>query len=322
MSQGSSAPSHSTTGDASVVYSMTGFGAGRVEAVLDDGTQLTVVCEVKTVNHKHLQAKLRLPHEYSSLEPAIDKRVRARLARGAVQMSIDVARIGGEAGVQLDERAARRYLDLQSALQDGLGDQGDALRPIDSMADLLRLPGVLVTGGAATGSLDQKGPEAQAVMGAVDDALDHLTEMRRLEGGAMLRDLAVSGEEITRLVDEIAEKIPGVVTHHRERLIERVGELSQNPATTEADLAREIALLSDRLDVSEEITRLQSHIDQLNGLLAGGGAVGRKLDFLAQEFFREANTIGSKCSDAEVAHLVVDLKTHVERLREQVQNVE
>ncbi|MFT6833679.1 MAG: hypothetical protein ACJAZN_003864, partial [Planctomycetota bacterium] len=109
---------------------------------------------------------------------------------------------------------------------------------------------------------------------------------------------------------------------HRARLVERVGELSSHPGTTEADLAREIALLSDRLDVSEEITRLDSHLDQLSGLLEGGGAIGRKLDFLAQEFFREANTIGSKCSDAAVAHLVVDLKTHVERLREQVQNVE
>ncbi|MFT6107353.1 MAG: hypothetical protein ACJA2W_000258, partial [Planctomycetota bacterium] len=299
------------------VYSMTGFGAGRVEAVLEDGSQLTVAAEVKTVNHKHLQAKIRLPQEYSSLEPVIDKLVRQKLARGAVQMAIDTARIGGDAGVQVDAVVARRYLEMQSQLAQEL--QGFELDPISSMVDLIRLPGVIVQSGASrTEALDPKGPEAQAVMDAVTAALDHLTEMRDVEGAAMRRDLETNGGEIARLVREIATRIPDVVQHHRARLVERVGELSSHPGTTEADLAREIALLSDRLDVSEEITRLDSHLDQLSGLLEGGGAIGRKLDFLAQEFFREANTIGSKCSDAAVAHLVVDLKTHVERLREQV----
>ena len=114
----------------------------------------------------------------------------------------------------------------------------------------------------------------------------------------------------------------GVAERHRGRLLERVRELSGDASVAEADLAREVALLADRLDVSEEVTRLQSHLEQLEKVLAGGGPVGRQLDFLAQEFFREANTVGSKCNDAEVAHLVVDLKTQVERLREQVQNVE
>lgn len=307
------------------VYSMTGFGAGRVEAVLEDQCQLTVTAEVKTVNHKHLQAKIRLPHEYSSLEPAIDKLVRQTLARGAVQMSVEVARIGGDAGVRLDAGVARRYLELQAGLAAELAavPGSTELAPITSMVDLIRLPGVIVQStGQTAAALDAAGPEASAVIEAVAAALEHLTEMRRFEGAAMRRDLENSGQEIARVVAEIATRIPDVVAHHRARLVERVGELSGHPGTTAADLAREIALLSDRLDVSEEITRLQSHLDQLKSLLEGGGAIGRKLDFLAQEFFREANTIGSKCSDAAVAHLVVDLKTHVERLREQVQNVE
>lgn len=304
---------------------MTGFGAGRVEAVLEDDCQLTVTAEIKTVNHKHLQAKIRLPHEYSSLEPSVDKLVRASLARGAVQVSIEVARIGGDAGLRLDSKVAQRYLEMQAQLKTELESEAGMpkLAPIDSMVDLLRLPGVIVQATSSSGAgLDADGEEAQAVMQAVSSALAQLTEMRQVEGEAMRRDLALNGDAVARLVEEIAGRIPDVVAHHRARLVERVSELAANPGTTEADLAREISLLSDRLDVSEEITRLQSHLEQLDALLNGGGAVGRKLDFLAQEFFREANTIGSKCSDADVAHLVVDLKTHVERLREQVQNVE
>ena len=113
-----------------------------------------------------------------------------------------------------------------------------------------------------------------------------------------------------------------VAARHRARLVERVGELAGDKSLAEADLAREVALLADRLDISEEITRLDSHLGQLGTVLSRGGSVGRQLDFLAQEFFREANTVGSKCNDADVAHLVVDLKTHVERMREQVQNIE
>ncbi len=304
-----------------IVHSMTGFGAGRVEAVLPDQCQLTVTAEIKTVNHKHLQAKIRLPQEYNSLEAVIDKLVRKTLARGAVQMSIDIARIGGDAGVSLDARVARRYMEMQAELASELS--GFDLAPIHSMVDLIRLPGVIIqSSGSAAAALDHEGPEAKAVLEAVTAALQQLMGMREVEGAAMRRDLATNGAEITRLVADISKRMPEVVAHHRTRLVERIGELSAHPGTTEADLAREIALLSDRLDVSEEITRLHSHLEQLDTLLSGGGAIGRKLDFLAQEFFREANTIGSKCSDAAVAHLVVDLKTHVERLREQVQNVE
>jgi uncharacterized protein (TIGR00255 family) len=310
---------------AGTVYSMTGFGSGRVEAVLEDECQLTVTAEIKTVNHKHLQAKVRLPQEYSSLEPAIDKQVRAALARGAVQLSVDASRIGGDAGMRLNGKVAQRYLEMQRELQNQLKDEAGALalKPIDSMVDLIRLPGVIVqTGGSAAEAVDADGIEIKAVKEAVSLALTQLKSMRETEGEAMRRDLTVNGDAIARLVKDIAGRIPGVVAHHRARLVERVGELSQQPGTTEADMAREISLLSDRLDVSEEITRLESHLKQLTSLLQAGGAVGRKLDFLAQEFFREANTIGSKCSDADVAHLVVELKTHVERLREQVQNVE
>ncbi len=139
----------------------------------------------------------------------------------------------------------------------------------------------------------------------------------------MLRDCEKNARAIQRQVKGIRKRMPKVLSEHQRNLQQRVTDLLGNRgAVSEADLAREMALLADKLDVGEELVRLDSHLDHLEKLLAKGGAVGRKLDFLAQEFFREANTVGSKCSDAKVTHTVVDLKTSIERLREQVQNVE
>lgn len=295
---------------------MTGFGAARAERSLAGGVQLAVRAEVRTVNHKHLQAKVRVPQEYGALEAAVDKLVRARLARGAVQVAVEVARSGGEPGYDVDEAAFARYAALQQELAERHG-----VAHASGVDGLLTLPGVIVPRRASEG-VSAEGDEAEAVLSVVGEAIDRLLEMRAVEGDAMERDLRHSAGEIVRIVDEIAERVPDIVARHRARLVERVAELCGDATVTEADLAREIALLADRLDVAEELARLRSHIDQLDGLLTSGGAVGRKLDFLAQEFFREANTIGSKCSDSGVAHLVVDLKTQVERLREQVQNVE
>ena len=219
--------------------------------------------------------------------------------------------------MDVDRALIERYLELDKDLSGRFG-----LAPLAGTTELFALPGVLVQGAPKSRTIEPKGPESAVFAKALDAALVALIEMRAIEGEALARDLRKSASEIARLLEHIKELAPGLVTRQRERLIERIAELSGNPGTTEVDLAREIALLSDRLDVSEELSRLDSHLDQLDGLLGATGAIGRKLDFLAQEFFREANTIGSKCSDAEVAHLVVDLKTHVERLREQVQNVE
>ena len=295
---------------------MTGFGAARAEQTLPDGAQLAVRAEIRTVNHKHLQAKVRLPQDYGVLEPVLDKLVRSKLARGSVQISLEIARTGGAPLFGVDEAVLDRYLELQRQVAERHG-----IAQVDSIDKLLGLPGVIVQRRAAEG-IEGTGPEAELVLAVVGEALAALVQMRGVEGDAMERDLRQSADAITSMVADIEACVPDILVRHKARLVERVGELSGNAGVTEADLAREIALLADRLDVAEEITRLKSHIDQLDALLTKGGAVGRKLDFLAQEFFREANTIGSKCSDSAVAHLVVDLKTQVERLREQVQNVE
>lgn len=295
---------------------MTGFGAARAERALPDGAELAVRAEIRTVNHKHLQSKVRLPQDYGVLEPVLEKLVRSKLARGSVQVSLDISRTGGAPMFDVDEVALDHYLDLQRQVAERHG-----IAQVDSVEKLFGLPGVIVQRRAAEG-IQGTGPEAELVISVMTDALAALVEMRGVEGDAMERDLRHSADAITSLVSDVEACVPDIVLRHKARLVERVGELCVSSGVTEADLAREIALLADRLDVAEEIARLKSHIDQLDALLTKGGAVGRKLDFLAQEFFREANTIGSKCSDSAVAHLVVELKTQVERLREQVQNVE
>jgi uncharacterized protein (TIGR00255 family) len=299
------------------LFSMTGFGAARAERTLADGAALSISVEIRTVNHKHLQAKVRLPQGYAALEGGVDKAVRARLSRGAVQVGVEVTRTGGQPSFSVDLSAVERY----QALQESLGERFQGLRPIDSVTEMLGLPGVLVHDRSRQ-SVDLAGEEAHAVLAVVEEALEALLQMRAVEGEAMGADVAGSGEEIAALVVRISERMAGAAVRHRARLVERVGELAGDKGLEEADLAREIALLADRLDISEEIARLDSHLAQLRAVLSSGGSVGRQLDFLAQEFFREANTVGSKCNDAEVAHLVVELKTHVERLREQVQNIE
>ena len=163
---------------------------------------------------------------------------------------------------------------------------------------------------------------SKTVLGLVDQAVGALAEMRAAEGAAIERDLRKLAGRIAKLVERIQKRMPQVVRHHHGELKKRVASLLDGRSVTDGEIAREIAMLADRLDVAEELLRLASHDDQLVKLLDQGGAIGRKLDFLIQEFHREANTIGSKCNDARAAHLVVDLKSAIERMREQAQNVE
>ncbi len=288
---------------------MTGFGAATLER---DG--LSVRIEIRSVNHRHLQVKSRLPGELSHLEPEIEVRLRKRLARGSVTVNVELTHLDPAAELVIDERAALRYAELARALAKRLG-MPDEL----TLKDLLGLPGVLHERNGAHGAA----AGARAIHEALDLALDALGAMREREGTSLAKDLARHAAAIERDTKKIARRMPRVVREHHETLKLRVGELLHSqPLVPEAELARELALLADRLDVSEEISRLESHLVELRRFLDEGGSIGRQLDFLAQEFFREANTIGSKCNDSQVSHLVVDVKTHIERMREQVQNVE
>lgn len=292
-----------------MIRSMTGFGLGEAEA-----KGLGVRTEIRTVNHRFLQARFRLPSEFADLEPRVDAELKKVLSRGAVTLTVHVMRAAAPAAVQVDGDVAKRYLSL-------LRKTGKELKVEDDLklSHLAALPGVVSSTSDGRGHAS----EAKVVMSSVRAALANLVEMREVEGKSLEADLRKQAKAIATLRRKIDKRMPTVVATHLENMRQRAEKLLGDDAKIEAtDLARELALLSEKTDVSEEISRLDSHLEQLDTVLTKGGEVGRKLDFLVQELYREANTIGSKASDAQVAHHVVDLKTHIERVREQVQNVE
>ncbi len=293
------------------LHSMTGFGAASAET--PDG-QFVARVEIRSVNHRYLQTKLRFPPEFVSLEPGIEEAVRKRVSRGVLNVTASVSRSAGAGGPTLNVDVARRYQELLVDLAQEL--QLDEPIALDT---LLALPGVV----GADLAPDELEREGELLQRAAREALDALVAMRATEGRALAADVRLHAAEIRRLIARIAERIPTVVSNHQKNLLQRVQELVGDvQAIQPADMAREIAILAERLDVHEELARLGSHLDQLDELIAGGGSIGRRLDFLVQELLREANTIGSKCNDAPVAHAVVELKTHIDRVKEQVQNVE
>ncbi len=288
---------------------MTGFGSAEVKR----GTGLARV-EIRTVNHRHLQLKARLPFAHSSLEPQVEAVLKKALGRGSVQVQVTLETEAAATSVAMDHKLAQAYLKELASLGKALKVEGEMTLP-----QVAALPGVV----SSTEESKDLAKEAKWILTTVKAAVADLKTMRETEGRAMAADLRVWAKAIDKQRALIAKRSPKVVTEHAAKLRTRVENLlGDGQSINPKDLAREIALLADRLDVSEELARLQAHLDQLESLLTKGGAVGRKLDFLAQEFMREANTIGSKCSDAKTAHHVVELKACIERMREQVQNVE
>lgn len=291
---------------------MTGFGAAALESA-----GRTVRVEVRSVNHRHLQIKTRLPAELAQLETVLEGVVRKALERGSVTLTVAFERKASAARAPIDAALAKGYHRQLVKLAREVGVRGDV-----DLGTLLSMPGVV--GGASDAGADTaSAADEKLAQRALKEALAGLVEMREREGKHLAADLERNARAIARVAAKIEKRMPAVVRAHHEALKRRINDLLEGrPVVQDADLARELALLADRMDVSEELTRLASHLAQFDGLLAAGGAAGRKLEFLVQELFREANTIGSKCNDTVVAHAVVDIKTHVERLREQVQNVE
>ena len=288
---------------------MTGFGAASGE---EGGASIRV--ELRSVNHRHLQVKARIPSEFASLESELEGLVRKKLARGSVGLNVSVQFPPGSRASKVQEDVARAYRDELEGLSKRLGLEASV-----GLTQILGLPGVLVPP-VDDGLAERLGRNLKRL---VTEAVKALCEMRAAEGAALHKDLTKNAAGLEKVVDRIEKRMPKVVEQHQNTLRKRVGELlGDASAVNPADLAREIAVIADKGDVSEEISRLRSHLEQLEAILAKGGAVGRRLDFLVQELVREGNTIGSKCSDATVAHWVVDAKTRIERLREQVQNVE
>lgn len=300
-----------------MLRSMTGFGAASASA---EG--LVVRVELRSVNHRHLQLKARLPLDKGHLEPEVEALLRRHVERGSLSVSVEIERAGGARRARVDLEAARAWREESARVARELGLAGEL-----TLAELLELPGVQVPPEA-----DEAGREAEdrLVLDTLSRAAEALVAMRAKEGVALRADLLSNARGMGELREKIAARMPEAVSALQRSLAERVAQLlsgevvpkGSRAPVPDADLAREIAVIADKMDVSEELARLASHLGQLSHLLDANEPVGRKLDFLVQEFLREANTIGSKCSDAAVAHMVVDLKTLIERLREQVQNVE
>ena len=296
-----------------MIRSMTGFGrAGfQVENVSFD-------VEVRSVNHRYLDAKLRLPRPMQGFESELRGCIQKRFSRGKLDLSVtSPAGRAAAARVEIDIDAARAYLDAAGSLE----GQGGAAGTLD-VGTLMALPGVSRFVEA------ELSPEAlrELLFATVDTALDALESMRLDEGVALERELLGRVTEIEVRTERIEGRSGEVQRVARERLRRRAEQLRQETGMLdEARLHQEVVIAADRLDITEELVRLRSHVAQFRAIVgeaAAGTPVGRRLDFLLQEFGREANTVGSKASDAPVAHEIVELKTDIERLREQVQNVE
>ncbi len=289
---------------------MTGCGEGAAT----DGTS-TCRVELRSVNNRFFKLSFRTRDGFGILESHAEAAIRRRVRRGAVQMDLDVSGPAAPAGRRLDRGQLEAYLD----------DVADFCSAHDlplprSIDALLGLPGILVDAPPDSGVVQRAWP---LVARALDEALDRLDRMRCAEGESLERDMRNVCLEVATLVAAIRSRVPKVLADHRTRLVDRVSKLLEQNGTSlsEADIAHEVTLIADRSDIAEELVRLESHIGQFDRLL-GEEAPGRSLDFLTQELAREANTIASKSVDVEIAHTVVELKTRIERLREQVQNVE
>ncbi len=292
---------------------MTGFG--RASFAVGD---LAFDVELRSVNHRYLDARVKLPRLLAGFEADARARLQARLDRGKVDLSVTSPGGAGPAPrLEIDLEAVHQYLRAARGLRENEGVGGEI-----EVAGLLALPGVarFVEPELSADAL------REGLLRAVDTALEAADAMRAREGEALLRDLLERLGRVEGLVRDVEARSEVVQQGVRERLRRRAEQLRQEVGIVdEARLHQEIVIAADRLDVAEELVRLRSHVVQFRRILdeAGPGKpVGRRLDFLLQEFGREANTIGSKASDGPVAHTIVELKTEIERLREQVQNLE
>lgn len=299
----------------STVFSMTGFGRGRQD-LAEPGS--AVVVELKSVNHKGLEVKLRLPRALHADEVALGKQLRARFERGRIDASIDVVTAKVAAPVAVDEARVAAVMALVSSLS----SQHPAVTPTITAGELLRLPGILVEQGGDVDDAADAAALSAAAVAAVDEAIAALIASRAAEGAGLRAVVVGHRDKIASLTEEIAGRMDAVVADKRSKLQDRLGALLGEHLEPSRVVA-EVSVLAERLDVGEEIARLRLHLEQLDALVSSStNGCGRRLDFLCQELLREANTTASKCQDANVAHLVVELKAEIERLREQAQNVE
>jgi uncharacterized protein (TIGR00255 family) len=294
-----------------MIKSMTGFGRG--EAV-STGKRMQV--EMKSLNHRYLEIFLRMPATLFPLETEIKKKIGERFSRGKIEVSIRMDNEVNQDGTQalmLNLPLVRQYYSLLSQIKEELHLPDEVTLSMMSGFRDLYVPKEVEEDPASL----WKGLERGLV-----EAMDQLTEMRITEGEALASDLACRMNKIQEFLRIIVLRAPEVVAEYRQRLTERIRELTQGMIIDEGRIHQEVAILAEKSDVTEEVVRLESHIGQFMELLAGEEAIGRKVDFLIQEMNREINTIGSKSGDSETARQVIEIKSELAKVREQIQNVE
>jgi len=294
-----------------LLLSMTGFGEAYCQR---DG--MAVAVEVRTINSRYFKISIRSSEGYSSLEPKIESLVRGRVRRGTVQINLRVDRARSPDEYLIDTRVLAGYRRQLETIR----LQWQLPQPVP-LETLLLLPGVASE--EATASVDAAA-DWPAIRQTVGSAMENLAQMRAEEGCAMAADLRANCRAVGASLDEVQKRAPLVIEGYRSRLADRLRKiLAEFEVTLDpADLIREVSLFAERCDISEEIVRLRSHLEQFEAIMELPDSSGRKLDFLTQEMFREANTIGSKANDVEIAKYVIEIKTAIERIREMAQNIE
>lgn len=292
-----------------MIKSMTGYG--RAVAAYED-QQITV--ELRSVNNRFLDCSVKLPRLYTFAEDAVKQLVKRHVSRGKVDVFVTVAMTGcDEVSIGLNRSVLEGYLKVMRQIASEYDVRDDI-----SVNALSRLPDVFTVEKAELDETLLK----QRLLDAVEQALTQFDEMRSREGQALALDLRAKAAAIGSMVEQVEKRSPQTVTEYREKLLARMQEVLSSATIDENRILTEAAIFADKVAVDEETVRLRSHLEQLDAMLQAEEPIGRKLDFLMQELNRETNTIGSKCSDLELSRVVVNMKAELEKIREQIQNIE
>jgi uncharacterized protein (TIGR00255 family) len=293
-----------------MIHSMTGFGEAQRE---EDGHVYHL--EIRSVNSRYFKAAIRVPEDFSFAETELERMLRTRLTRGSVALRLMVRDLSATAAHEINVAAVQHYVSqFQSVMDTRPGLTLD-------LATLATLPGV-----CQPPELSEQERERgwKLIADLTEAALDHVAAMRAAEGRALSAELETHCQRVREQLAAIQQRAPRVVEEYRERLAHRVQELIGNSSVrlAEQDLLKEVAIYAERSDISEEISRLRSHLDQFDACTASPEPAGRKMEFIAQEMLREANTIGAKAGDSAIARHIVEIKGAIDRIKEQVLNVE
>ena len=292
-----------------MIRSMTGYGRAEV---LVNGRNILV--EIRSVNHRYFEFSCRSPRAYGFLESRLKTYLQGKLSRGKVDVNVSIQTVeGSSASVQVNRELAASYVQALRALEEPLGLRDDlSLSVISRFSDIFTV----------NKETEDEDTIWADVLQVADEATGRFVQMRETEGAKMKEDMESRLDFILQAVEQVEARSPKTVEEYRARLYNKMSEVLGNTQIDEQRILTEAALYAEKIAVSEETVRLRSHVGQFRAILAQGGPVGRKLDFLIQECNRETNTIGSKAQDIEIARIVVDIKSEIEKIREQIQNIE